>query len=323
MTPRDLNRPFAPTSTTLALLAALICVAACTGDDGGGDEVAESTSEDTSSAEDTAGSADATESSDSSEDGGAPNPDPAPCEPGDSAPLFGAPSANTGLGSDQCQPSCVCAGGDWAPPSYEEAFIAQLDALTLTNAPALLDGDPYDLDPQPSPDPDSVCGVVLGADSYAMATYADEASAAADGAHVTHRGACGQCSSLANLAVYMRMPDLTEPVRQCGLDGIVQGEAANIQCLMDLGFDEPCAQIWYYNTVNTREACFDVCIEALESPNHLPDGSLNACIQCDEDESGPVFKAVSGRTRRNSGLPSALCRPCDSVYRVIHDYGLL
>jgi len=36
--------------------------------------------------------------------------------------------------------------------------------------------------------------------------------------------------------------------------------------------------------------------------------------------SGPVFKAVAGRTRRNSGLASALCRPCESVYPLEHVY---
>ena len=57
----------------------------------------------------------------------------------------------------------------------------------------------------------------------------------------------------------------------------------------------------------------------MEDPHHNPDGSLNDCIQCDEDQSGAVFKAIAGRTRRNSGLASALCRPCDSVYQVSHD----
>ena len=58
----------------------------------------------------------------------------------------------------------------------------------------------------------------------------------------------------------------------------------------------------------------------IDNPHHLPDGALNPCIQCDEELSGPTFKAVSGRTRRNSGLPSGLCRPCDTVSRVEHDY---
>ena len=97
------------------------------------------------------------------------------------------------------------------------------------------------------------------------------------------------------------------------------GEEANIECLMNIGFDGPCAQIWYFNTRHTSEVCLDVCMALLEAPNHNPDASLNACIQCDEDESGPVFKAFSGRTRRNSGLPSALCRPCEAVSPVDHD----
>lgn len=45
-----------------------------------------------------------------------------------------------------------------------------------------------------------------------------------------------------------------------------------------------------------------------------PDGSLNSCLQCDEDESGPVFKYYSGRTRRNSGIESEIPRPSDSIY---------
>jgi len=32
-----------------------------------------------------------------------------------------------------------------------------------------------------------------------------------------------------------------------------------------------------------------------------PDGSLNDCLQCDEDKSGPNFKWFSGRTRYNFG----------------------
>ena len=35
---------------------------------------------------------------------------------------------------------------------------------------------------------------------------------------------------------------------------------------------------------------------------------------------GDVFKEVARRTRRSSGLPSALCRPCDEVYPLVHEY---
>ena len=127
-------------------------------------------------------------------------------------------------------------------------------------------------------------------------------------------------SSLANLAVYIRNPDLTNPVRDCGIKGMSGGMDENIACLQAIGFDLPCAQIWYYNTANTRAKCLNPCLTALNRPYHLPDGSPNKCIQCDEEKSGPVFKAVSGRTRRNSGLPTALCRPCETISPIIHIY---
>lgn len=244
------------------------------------------------------------------------SPDVEVCE----TTLFGAPSANTGLDASQCGPTCGCADSSWTAPSYTEQDILRLEQFVLTEPPALLKEDPYLSGDAKTPEDEAFCAVLEeGGDAYRLATYPSEADADRDGARITHRGACGQCSSLANLAVYMRYPDLTEPVRECGVQGMFAGEEANIECLMDIGFDGPCAQIWYFNTRHTSEVCLDVCMALLEAPNHNPDASLNACIQCDEDESGPVFKAFSGRTRRNSGLPSALCRPCESVYPVEHD----
>ncbi len=242
-------------------------------------------------------------------------PDAGVCEP----TLFGAPSPSTGLDASQCGPSCGCAESNWTAPSYSTEDIELLERLVLAEPRALLKEDPYLSESAAPPVGDGYCAVLEdGADTYRLVTYPSQAEAEAENARVTHRGACGQCSSLDNLAVYMRYPDLTDPVRECGVQGMFAGEEANIECLMDIGFDEPCAQIWYFNTRHTSEVCLDVCIALLEAPNHNPDGSLNACIQCDEEESGPVFKALAGRTRRNSGLPSALCRPCESVYPVEH-----
>jgi len=52
------------------------------------------------------------------------------------------------------------------------------------------------------------------------------------------------------------------------------------------------------------------CTATLPTKHQLPDGSLNACLACDEVHSGPTFKAVAGKTRRRSGLSSAIARPC-------------
>jgi len=237
--------------------------------------------------------------------------------------LFGQPTGSTGLEPEACAPTCECGRQPFAPRPYDETDIEALNRFQLIDAPTPLDVDPYT---EPEPEavaPGTVCAVLIdesNSNTYALNTYVTAEAAALAGAQVTHAGACGLCSSLQNLAVYMGNPDLTDPVRQCGLAGIGGGREENVACLQAIGFDLPCAQIWYYNTNHTRTQCFDLCIAHLNSPHHTEEGALNPCIQCDEDQSGPIFKAVAGRTRRNSGLPSALCRPCESVYPIEHNY---
>jgi hypothetical protein len=113
----------------------------------------------------------------------------------------------------------------------------------------------------------------------------------------------------------MANDDLTAPVRNCGF-----GPSTDVACLQQLGFDLPCAQAWKYDTDHTRSVCLDICAPVLYAAYNDPDGALNPCIQCDEDRSGPVFKAVAGRTRRNSGIPNAICRPCAEVEPLVHAY---
>lgn len=234
--------------------------------------------------------------------------------------LFGRPSAATGLGADQCRPTCGCGGADWEAPVYREDDLAALRAWELETPFPPLTSDPY-ASALPEVSPDEVCAFFsVDADTYRLETFANEAAALASGGRLTHRGPCGVCSSLENLAAYIANPDLTAPVRECGLLGIREGDEANLGCLRELGFDEPCAQIWLYNTKNTRRLCGASCFALLDAPYHEPDGSLNECLACDEAQSGPVFKAVAGRTRRNTGLANALCRPCSEVTPIVHRY---
>ena len=235
--------------------------------------------------------------------------------------LFGAPSADTGLSVDQCASSCDCDDLVFAPPAYSQEDVAALGTWELNDPPTLLDVDPYEDPDAHQPQPDRFCAVHPEEDArYRLETHDDLESVEQAGAVLTHHGACGLCSSLRDLGVYMASTDLSGPVRQCALLSLGGSFEDVVACLEELGFSTPCAQIWAYNSLNTRQECLDVCIEALDEPYHLWDGSLNPCIQCDEDLSGQVFKAVAGRTRRNSGLPTALCRPCGSVAPVVHAY---
>lgn len=236
-------------------------------------------------------------------------------------PLFGRPAANTGLGEGECGEACACDGVSWIVPTYDASFVEGLQGWTLVGSDFAMASDPYDASPRPTPDAASFCGYIVedaAEQTYRLETFDSLEGLLAAGARVTHAGACGACSTLRDLAVYISIPDLTTPVRECGLLGLSQSQEAARLCLEALGFTAACADIWGYNAAHTAVVCLAECLALLDDPYHTPDGALNACIQCDEDQSGPVFKAVAGRTRRNSGLPTALCRPCETLARIEH-----
>ena len=100
----------------------------------------------------------------------------------------------------------------------------------------------------------------------------------------------------------------------------------NLECLTKLGLTLPCAEIWYYNSKNTRKKCLKPCLRDWNQPYNVPSESacpnctLNSCLQCDETKSGPIFKKVAARTRRDSGLSSAIWRPPSSIANITHYY---
>ena len=209
------------------------------------------------------------------------------------------------------------------PAPADPRLVAALRSKVAID-PIGLDGDPYQTwrgRAPPRPPPGTVCGVRLEPDGihYRLATFPGEGEARAAGFAVTHVGVCGTCSTLQDLAVYLEKPDLTSPVRWCGIRLL---ESRAIACLERLGFSPACARTWYDNARNTRRECLGTCLWSWVrgEPSADPDGRLNACLQCDEDRSGPVFKAIAGRTRRNSGIRSSIPRPDDEVAHVVHDY---
>ncbi len=231
--------------------------------------------------------------------------------------MFGIPVANTGLDESFCTPSCICKNFD--SRTFSTTEIDALKSWQLNAPLPELTTNPYDV-PAPESEP-MVCAIMienLAAKIYSLGSYPDEATAEAAGAIVTHHDGCGLCSTLPDFAVYAEDRDVGAAVRQCGLSTIGQPFENLVACIEAIGFTTPCAQIWAYNTMNTRQNCFLECIT--NTSYHNSDGTLSDCLQCDEDISGPVFKAVAGRTRRNTGLASSICRFCEEVKPVEHNY---
>ena len=232
--------------------------------------------------------------------------------------LFGMPNEQSGIASDRCSVSCACAQTEMSfqQPNLESFIFSYTHANPIPPP----NSDPYQSQDSLGVQTEDVVCVLERNDQLQEYTVQSQVLSEAIPEQITHLGACGACSSLQDLLVYASRTDLTEPVRTCGLQGISQGMEANVDCLRALGFSESCAVIWYYNTLNTRTACLNVCLAQLNKPYLTEAGDLNDCLACDEQESGPVFKYYSGRTRRNSGIASAICRPCASVARLTHDY---
>ena len=166
------------------------------------------------------------------------------------------------------------------------------------------------------PPPSTVCAVPLEANRkhYRLATFGSAAEAGERGYRIT-QPVPRRLLDAPDLAVYLERPDLTTPVRQWD-------ESGTLRCLEALGFTHGCAQIWNFNVQTPGGVLRDTACAA-RFPGEVstkPDGMLNDCLQCDEDRSGAVFKAVAGRTRRDSGIRSSIQRPDEQVSHVVHDY---
>jgi hypothetical protein len=231
--------------------------------------------------------------------------------------MFGIPNNKTGLSTSVCKPVCEC--GDFASTSFTQAQLDDLKTWVLYDTISELSVNPYDFPVITLPE--SVCAIKvedLNAKIYSLQNYNSPKEALADGAILTHYDACGKCSTLQDFVVYADNIDIGSDVRQCILANFTSPFDTLVACIETLGFTKPCAQIWAYNAKNTQAECLAVCLA--DTTYNKPNGQLSDCLQCDETKSGPVFKAVSGRTRRNTGIASSICRYCEEVQYVPHDY---
>lgn len=152
---------------------------------------------------------------------------------------------------------------------------------------------------------------------YNMTTYNSKDEMLEAGAEMTHWGACGACSTTQDLAVYVEYPDLTAKGQECGVRGLLN-TTDGIECFEEVGYTRPCAEAWMFNVFNTRDHCFDVCVDFTFFGDGVnngppPECRIANCLLCDEQMSGPIFQTEAARSRRRSGLLSKIARPCDVI----------
>eukprot|EP01062_Namystynia_karyoxenos_P017121 TRINITY_DN1628_c10_g1_i1.p1 TRINITY_DN1628_c10_g1~~TRINITY_DN1628_c10_g1_i1.p1 ORF type:complete len:286 (+),score=97.89 TRINITY_DN1628_c10_g1_i1:74-859(+) len=215
----------------------------------------------------------------------------------------------------------------WQPHNYSKEEIAAIAAPTPTNIWRLDGGcNPYKnascttIPPLAEKTPESVCGVrhAPGCGTYDLKDFASAAAAAAAGYSVTHNGPCGLCSTMKDLAMYINVEDMTSNGKRCGAESLLSIKLG-VKCFEKLGMTPDCALIWAYDAISDALPCGLTCLKDTKQPYNVPpDCRLNDCLQCDEDKAGPVFKRFAARTRRDSGLISAIQRPCSTVARLVH-----
>mmetsp|Transcript_21498 Transcript_21498/g.36005 ORF Transcript_21498/g.36005 Transcript_21498/m.36005 type:complete len:285 (+) Transcript_21498:82-936(+) len=219
----------------------------------------------------------------------------------------------------------------WQPKTEFSAAMIAAYKQQVPLIPYTLNCNPYeDSDCSTSPPQEyldldgAVCGFiysqeadeVISCTSYTMKSYPSRTDAINAGAVITHEGSCGVCSTAQDQALFLT-EDFTDAGKKCATKGVVD-EEAGLQCYIELGMSTDCAKIWNYDGIYDGQVCTKTCLGKLQEPNNGPPPActLNECLQCDEDEAGPIFSAFSGRTRRRSGLLSEIVRPCESIARI-------
>lgn len=231
--------------------------------------------------------------------------------------MFGIPVSNTGLTKVDC--NVACKDTNIVSKKFNLKEFVLLNSYVNTQQFDEILESPYKNEHNLKSN--GVCAVVIEdkkLKKYHLETFDTREAAQNAGAIVTHINACGVCSTLEDLSVYAQKLDLGADVRKCALQNLTKPFDSLLVCIESIGFTKPCAQIWAYNVKNTQAKCFTVCIG--NNRYNRKNGTLSKCLQCDETKSGPVFKAVAGRTRRNTGIANAICRFCEEVEVIEHDY---
>lgn len=261
--------------------------------------------------------------------------------------LFGIVFPKTGLGEAQCKPEQTqlfideATGGEdglrYFTGLYTKAQIDRLRSMVLVEAsshlrnplpflPSSLDDSPWNhLEHYATPPAGTVCGLKIVDDAdpdalrYALDTYESKAAAEMDGARVTHLGNCGHCSSMADLAVLLSLPDRTSRMRRCALKGLTaEGKVGVLNCVEEIGLSEGCTMAWYYNSIQTQKDCIGACLQYAEANYHNVDGALNDCMICNAEKIDEVFKVFAGR--RDDAQPISMCRELPEDEWICHNY---
>jgi hypothetical protein len=247
--------------------------------------------------------------------------------------------------------------GEGIYDDFSDTMIETFDSFTLISDPILLqtedgnancypfaeavgpiDGYPESNNPQCERPVDnsgeSVCTIqyTTAADSaesclgrrYALFTYPSQEEADSLGAITTHRGPCGVCSNLGDLAMRMKFSDSFESnTVACSASYVINKDFERlVGCFENtdnFGLSRQCAQLWAHYVATNANLCAAQCFDTSELNGPPPECELLDCLQCSNSTFQGDFDTISGRTLTNSGITQRIARACSDFVRVNHD----
>ncbi len=148
-----------------------------------------------------------------------------------------------------------------------------------------------------------------------FANYSSQAEADVANASISNCGACGECSTLQDMSIYLHTRNnLTDAATACAVQALTGGRQAVSDCFQQrVGFTPGCNECWVDNVLCTQRHCVFTCLLSIISgePKNVPEGQINNCLECDEKMCGPAFTWCAGANRRRCGIRSDITRDND------------
>lgn len=169
-----------------------------------------------------------------------------------------------------------------------------------------------------------VCAFDNRGPSSNITTFKDMDAAHDAGFLIVHCGACGACSSWADLEKeYTTRDNMASLASECAKKSLFGGDDALTECLMEpeIGFGEECAICWMEDIICTKDHCMFIFLQS-QMINNVGNFAVGeneiTSASCEEAhcEVGQ-FVPCSGATRRRMNITSSISRPGDQQCAIV------
>jgi len=178
---------------------------------------------------------------------------------------------------------------------------------------------------------ETVCAYVYDAESttcegrkYRIQNFPSTEDAMMSNAAILHEGACGVCSSAQDFGARIKTYGTleTDSIKCATTYTFSRDFPKLISCYEDLGFSEPCSELWAHfaatNGVKCALDCFPDATGVTKLNEDPPGCEPSKCLAC-QTEFRADFDRIAGIEFPKAGITERIAAKCTDFYRAIHD----